>query len=167
MGILFSTPSYNLKTKYIPIIPDPNKKSIVLFISPDPNKKFVKNANGTVNYMNPDDNEKNYTTIKLDEYFKLKIDNKLNEDEYCLTQIGREIEFSKKIVGASIPIIDKNTLAKYNLDVDKLDKSKLYILDNYSFNYIYNKEPNNNYKIFAIKDSNHNSYTINVIKVDI
>lgn len=56
MGNLFSTPSYTLKTKYVPINSDPN--SIVLFISPYPKKKFVKNINDIVNYMNPDDNEK-------------------------------------------------------------------------------------------------------------
>jgi hypothetical protein len=35
-------PSYALKTQYIPINSDPNKKHSVLFISPDPKKNLLK-----------------------------------------------------------------------------------------------------------------------------
>jgi hypothetical protein len=103
--------------------------------------------------MNPDDNEKNSTIIKLDEYFKLKINDKLNNDEYCLTQNNGEIKFSKKMAGAPMLIEDNNTSDKNTSDKNTFES--IYKTKEIDNKIIY-------YKIYATKDSKLNSYTINV-----
>jgi hypothetical protein len=69
-------------------------------MSPEVCMKYNNNTkNGTINYIDTKYNGKSEIIVKLDEYFKLKINEVLINDRYCLTEVNTQIMLSKLNAG--------------------------------------------------------------------
>ena len=97
MGILFSFNWESYKLISSTTITDTDNK--VYFMSPEVCMKYNNTKNGTINYIDTKYNGKSEIIVKLDEYFKLKINEVLINDRYCLTEVNTQIMLSKLNAG--------------------------------------------------------------------
>jgi len=111
------------------------KDKKVLFISPRQGEKSFTNSNGTIYYIDTKYDSKYMIKVKLDQYFRLKINDILIDDLYCLTKVNNSIKLSK--LNAGPMDTNKNQFEsnapnelKYNIRaIQDRNDSKIYIIN--------------------------------------